>query len=764
MTKISYIYDPNDIRTPRSGRAVKSEIIRENFQVLANTSSLWAYDTLSTVKKVNDVNLMTFDSGVVSVTTDTEHELQVDDITIVTGAGVVGGHANPDYSGYNGVQKVVAITSPYDFTYNTLSTPFSPATGDVKICVANTVGVTSGSYQIDGLSNLTYTGGILRAPLLGLGTGGVVLDGGSVPGVLGNQMIVVLSIDNYGMFTWTKGLWAATPIFPTPPAYLTGQIPICEVLINFDSIMQGFGSDPNYVNIQATTPVRLFGASGSNQVTVTCYNHGLTIGNTVRINRLVWNSGDSSLSIYEEGWHNVNLVTDINTFTYSIGINTFVQNSYATANINDCITDVRPSLNLGGSGGIAGPQGQTGIQGITGLRGMTGVQGSTGIQGVTGIQGQTGLGIQGQTGTRGVTGVQGATGVQGQTGIHGFSGIQGIQGSQGIQGNTGIQGVTGPVGTTIPMSELKYDSKWFKQPFNYSLAIPHGMGVEPDLVQTLIKVYGPTSGEMIMPTATASWEEWPTAYNKLDSTYVYQNSMGRSAQMESTFDTDTAFYSAEERIRCYQHTADYDSGWFAVVGDTTYTKTHSLGIYPHYVHCEFAQNSDGTGWRFPSGSSGRYCEATYRGSGICTISSSQVQMRTHTYLGKFYSYEGVTTTPATGYCRIRCWNWVPDYDSGWIAASTNNAGGHQNKYLWHNIGQFPSLVNCYVAQNNDGSGWATPSMTAGLYDSTYGSAIIHIGDNSITAHSGSDYVVVIVNAAGAAQSETSGYIRVMCWK
>ena len=70
-----------------------------------------------------------------------------------------------------------------------------------------------------------------------------------------------------------------------------------------------------------------------------------------------------------------------------------------------------------------------------------------------------------------------------------------------------------------------------------------------------------------------------------------------------TFDTDEQLvdkkYVDDEissAIAGVSQATKYDSGWFAVDINTTYTKAHGLGAVPDLVQVLVAQNSDGSGW------------------------------------------------------------------------------------------------------------------------------------------------------------------------
>jgi hypothetical protein len=344
MTKINYLSDTSDSRVPFAGRPVRSEVVRENFQVLANAGSLWAYDTVSPVAKDSATgdNLITRTGSNVTVTTGEKHELQVGDQVRITGSD----GATTDY---NGLFDVTSVLDAFSFVYDIgVLTPPSPATGSIKVRHHNKVGVTKGSYQIAGTSNHEFAGGI--SVELDLGTGGNIPDGAAVFMASGESFVAVLSINAAGTLAWTKGNKSAGT--PTPPSFPANQIPIVEVLVNYDSVLLGTGPDENSLGISEGSTATLVGAMSSATVTVTLEDHGFLAGETIRITDVDPIAGDSAAA-YEEGFHTIVAVVDKDTFTYTVGV-PFTVNSSANGVVNDFMADVRPLINLGGGGGGGG--------------------------------------------------------------------------------------------------------------------------------------------------------------------------------------------------------------------------------------------------------------------------------------------------------------------------------------------------------------------------------------------------------------------------
>jgi len=218
MTQITFRSNSTDPLVPLAGRAVRSEIVRENFQVLRSAASLWAFDTVADVTSITR-------SGGTAIVTQTAHGYSAADRVIITGA---------NESAYNGTFAVASVVDADTYTYVVTGSPSTPATGTITARRKNVVGVTAGSYQITGTSSYTYVGGF--SPVLDLNDTITPLDGSATSGVSGDRLIALLTIDASGTLLWTKGNWA-NPGFPTAPAFPANKVPICQVLVVFDSIV-----------------------------------------------------------------------------------------------------------------------------------------------------------------------------------------------------------------------------------------------------------------------------------------------------------------------------------------------------------------------------------------------------------------------------------------------------------------------------------------------------------------------------------------------
>ena len=114
MTKINYRFDPSDTLVPQPGRPIRSEVVQENFQVLANAASLFVFDTVADVDVDTDTgdNLMTRSGTTVTVVTDRDHEFLAADTIVVSGA-------DGATTAYNGEFIVASVPDTVTFTYDT---------------------------------------------------------------------------------------------------------------------------------------------------------------------------------------------------------------------------------------------------------------------------------------------------------------------------------------------------------------------------------------------------------------------------------------------------------------------------------------------------------------------------------------------------------------------------------------------------------------------------------------------------------------------
>ena len=94
----------------------------------------------------------------------------------------------------------------------------------------------------------------------------------------------------------------------------------------------------------------------------------------------------------------------------------------------------------------------------------------------------------------------------------------------------------------------------------------------------------------------------------------------------------------------------YDSGWFAVELDVTYTKAHNLGTTPFMAQLWFSDTADGSG-DVVVGSQSYAC--AYKGIRIVDIDASYIKLRATNRLATYQNADGVLVNVDNGYARIK---------------------------------------------------------------------------------------------------------------
>jgi hypothetical protein len=97
--------------------------------------------------------------------------------------------------------------------------------------------------------------------------------------------------------------------------------------------------------------------------------------------------------------------------------------------------------------------------------------------------------------------------------------------------------------------------------------------------------------------------------------------------------------------------SNYDSGWFAVTGNNTYTKAHSLSSSKLIVTAYYSDSSDGTGEVVASVP--QIIRSSFDGQcAIVDIDSTNIVIRHHTNGIRYWDDGGNDTTLTSGYVRV----------------------------------------------------------------------------------------------------------------
>lgn len=96
------------------------------------------------------------------------------------------------------------------------------------------------------------------------------------------------------------------------------------------------------------------------------------------------------------------------------------------------------------------------------------------------------------------------------------------------------------------------------------------------------------------------------------------------------------------------------------------------------------------------------------------------------------------------------------YDSGWFAVSLNST------YVkTHNLGTTKCLINTYVAQNNDGSGWCVNTHADNYTAHNHGIGIVALSTTTATLRTGDNWIVTFTDSNGVVRNYNSGYCRIV---
>lgn len=134
---------------------------------------------------------------------------------------------------------------------------------------------------------------------------------------------------------------------------------------------------------------------------------------------------------------------------------------------------------------------------------------------------------------------------------------------------------------------------------------------------------------------------------------------GYSVQSGAPTANDILQYISSEWKHVAGLTPDYDSGWFAVGINGSYSKTHSLGVLPRQVQCYVSSDSGSTahlagwGWMYST-------DGASRGTIVCDITTTALTVRTGSRTSPYgvfdtYGYGGTRRNFGTGHARVLCW-------------------------------------------------------------------------------------------------------------
>ena len=308
---------------------------------------------------------------------------------------------------------------------------------------------------------------------------------------------------------------------------------------------------------------------------------------------------------------------------------------------------------------------------------------------------------------------------------------------------------------------LESDSDWFTFPVRSSLPVTVST-TGADFLFVVARSFD-QGAQVTTPIMGAVSDSYASAYSAFDGKTATLRVETDIAAINTVGDYhNLQIDSGLGRMFAFKKTPDFSTGWQSCAADNTYVHQHNLGSLPTIAYLEVASNANGGGWRTATMTASNHTGVGWRQAAIVQMDAAKVTFRVQGRLCEMRDVAGASVSPTSGFCRAQLWTLAPDYDSGWTAISTST--GNRDKWFRHNFHQFPSLVMVYVAQNATGTGWLVPAMGAYHESYTNGTGVYDINDSWITVKGGSANVADFVDANGATQSPTSGYVRVLAWK
>ncbi len=253
------------------------------------------------------------------------------------------------------------------------------------------------------------------------------------------------------------------------------------------------------------------------------------------------------------------------------------------------------------------------------------------------------------------------------------------------------------------------------------------------------------------------------AYSGVDGGAAQVRGLSNFASLKDLGDRQSIdVRSGVMRLFAISRQPDFSSGWQSCGNASSSKIVHDLGTVPEVAVLEVAENDDGSGWRAPAMGSSKFHNSAWRQASIVELSDTEVTVKTYGEVVNLHAFDGSEVAVISAYCRVQLFDWTPDYDSGWTSIST--AAGDRDKWFRHDLHRFPSLVMAYVAQNNDGSGWFVPILSAAHANGTHGAGLYDVNERWIVVKGGQSTLAYFMDAAGTPKSPQAGYVRVMAWR
>ena len=128
-----------------------------------------------------------------------------------------------------------------------------------------------------------------------------------------------------------------------------------------------------------------------------------------------------------------------------------------------------------------------------------------------------------------------------------------------------------------------------------------------------------------------------------DANAVEPNDLVRLGQASTTLDANSVGGLRFEK---------YDSGWFGVAQNTTYTKAHGLDGVPDIIEAWYSDTSDGSGDVVKVGHTDMSFDYYNLSSNICDLDATNIKIRTSTTVAHYMDAIGGVYFQTSGYLKI----------------------------------------------------------------------------------------------------------------
>lgn len=306
------------------------------------------------------------------------------------------------------------------------------------------------------------------------------------------------------------------------------------------------------------------------------------------------------------------------------------------------------------------------------------------------------------------------------------------------------------------------DTGWMPAPMRNSVSVNLGT-TDYDFVFGMTQVWDGVAGHVVAPIMGAVLPDYMPAYVGLSGATAQVVGSSYTVLMNNLGDLDDFALTGQVRLRAIQRDPNYDSGWISCASNSQLIFPHQLGVVPTFAILEVAQNSNGTGWRVPTMSTSYYDGDDWQQTALIGLNTNSATVRTHGNLARFRNNAlGFVVAPTSGFCRLQLFNWTPDYVSPWTQISTFI--GNRDKWFRHGLGQVPSVVMVWLAQNSDGSGWRLPAMSPVLRGGSIGTSLYDLTEEWAVVKGGASSLAHFVDVTGNDLNPTSGFVQVMAWR